>query len=174
MSWGFRHMINIGIFGVLVPANWWRPLAVVSAVISLAGLILFGRSWPLFNFIGASAMNIAALCGTASRRTISWLVNPVAVQFQSPQVDLVRIGQAGFFQHAARGDVIRMHKPDDRIQACRIKTKLDGGLSSFGGKPVPPCAFPQQIGHFGLVDFGRYSRPFQPSSKPFSWLTTAQ
>jgi len=48
-------------YGILAPANWWRPLAVVFAVISLVILILFGRSWPVFNFIGASAMNIAVL-----------------------------------------------------------------------------------------------------------------
>jgi hypothetical protein len=48
-------------FGILLPAGLWRPLAVVFAVISLVMLLLFGRSWPLFNFIGASAMNIAVL-----------------------------------------------------------------------------------------------------------------
>jgi hypothetical protein len=55
-----QHLIH-GFYGILVPANWWRPLAIVFAVISLVGLILFGRSWPIFNFIGASAMNIAVL-----------------------------------------------------------------------------------------------------------------
>ncbi len=54
---------SMGFFGVLVPASWWRPLAVVFAVISLVVLLLFGRSWPLFNFIGASTMNIAVLAG---------------------------------------------------------------------------------------------------------------
>jgi hypothetical protein len=48
-------------YGILLPAGWWRPLAIVFAVISLAGLILFGRSWPIFNLIGAYAMNIATL-----------------------------------------------------------------------------------------------------------------
>ncbi len=48
-------------YGILLPASWWRPLAVVFAVISLVGLILFGRRWPIFNFIGASAMNIVVL-----------------------------------------------------------------------------------------------------------------
>jgi hypothetical protein len=52
---------SMGFYGILVPANWWRPLAVVFAVTSLVGLILFGRNWPIFNFIGASAMNIAVL-----------------------------------------------------------------------------------------------------------------
>ena len=52
---------SMSFYGLLLPANWWRPLAVIFAVISLVGLILFGRSWPIFNFIGASAMNIATL-----------------------------------------------------------------------------------------------------------------
>ncbi len=52
---------SMGFYGILVPANWWRTLAVVFAVISLVGLILFGRTWPIFNFIGASAMNLAVL-----------------------------------------------------------------------------------------------------------------
>jgi hypothetical protein len=33
---------SMGFFGVLVPASWWRPLAVVFAVISLVVLFLFG------------------------------------------------------------------------------------------------------------------------------------
>ena len=52
---------TMSFYGLLMPPNWWRPLAVVFAVISLVGLILFGRSWPIFNLIGALAMNIATL-----------------------------------------------------------------------------------------------------------------
>lgn len=48
-------------YGILFPASWWRPLAIVCAVISLAGLMLFGRNWPIFNQIGAYSMNIATL-----------------------------------------------------------------------------------------------------------------
>ena len=51
----------MGFYGILVPVNWWRPLACVFAVISLFGLIAFGRNWPLFNFVAASAFNIALL-----------------------------------------------------------------------------------------------------------------
>jgi hypothetical protein len=51
----------LGFFGIIVPASWWRPAALIFAVISLIGLLIFGRSWPIFNFIGASAMNIAVL-----------------------------------------------------------------------------------------------------------------
>ncbi len=48
-------------FGIVFPASWWRPAAVIFAVISLVGLLLLGRNWPIFNFIGASALNIALL-----------------------------------------------------------------------------------------------------------------
>ncbi len=52
---------SMSLYSVLVPAGWWRLLAVVFAAVSLAGLVLFGRSWPIFNFVGASAMNLAVL-----------------------------------------------------------------------------------------------------------------
>jgi hypothetical protein len=48
-------------YSILLPAGWWRLLAIVFAAVSLAGLILFGRSWPIFNLIGAYTMNIATL-----------------------------------------------------------------------------------------------------------------
>jgi hypothetical protein len=66
---------SMSFYGILVPTDWWRPLAVVFAAISLVGLILFGRSWPIFNFIGASAMNIAALVA------LLWLHWPPLVMF---------------------------------------------------------------------------------------------
>ncbi len=52
---------SMSFYGIFAPAKWWRPLAVVFAVISMVGLILFGRSWPIFNFIGASGLNVAVL-----------------------------------------------------------------------------------------------------------------
>lgn len=52
---------SMSFYGILLPANWWRPLAIAFAVISLGALIVFGRSWPVFNFIGASGLNIAIL-----------------------------------------------------------------------------------------------------------------
>jgi len=52
---------SMGFFGIIIPPNGWRTLAVVFAVISLVAIILFGRNWPTFNLIGAYAMNIATL-----------------------------------------------------------------------------------------------------------------
>ncbi len=54
-------MASASFYGILLPSNWWRPLAIAFAVVSLVGLILLGRSWPVFNFIGATGMNIAVL-----------------------------------------------------------------------------------------------------------------
>ena len=52
---------SFSFYGILLPPDLWRTLAVVFAIISQIGLFLFGRSWPAFNFIGATAMNIAVL-----------------------------------------------------------------------------------------------------------------
>lgn len=52
---------GLGFLGIVVPANWWRPFAVVFALVSLLGLGLFLGTWPAFNTIGALAMNVAVL-----------------------------------------------------------------------------------------------------------------
>ena len=52
---------SLGFLGILVPEQWWRPLAVVFAGVSLPGLILFLNTWPAFNTMGAPAMNVAVL-----------------------------------------------------------------------------------------------------------------
>jgi hypothetical protein len=56
---------GLGLFVWLVPHEWWRSLAVVSAVISLVALALFWNSFAsLFpNKIGAIVVNIAVLWG---------------------------------------------------------------------------------------------------------------
>ena len=51
----------LGFLGVLLPAPWWRPLAVGSAIVSLLGIITFWGTWPAFNTAGALVMNIAVL-----------------------------------------------------------------------------------------------------------------
>jgi hypothetical protein len=44
-----------------LPAAWFGPLAVVSAVASLAGLALFPIAFPTFSTIGALAIDVAVL-----------------------------------------------------------------------------------------------------------------
>jgi hypothetical protein len=54
----------LALLGWGVPHEWWRPLAVVSAVMSLIGIILFWNafaSW--FNKAGAIAVDLAVLIG---------------------------------------------------------------------------------------------------------------
>jgi hypothetical protein len=48
-------------WGVLIPGDAWRQLAVVSAIISFIGIVLFFGIWPTFNTIAALAVNIAVL-----------------------------------------------------------------------------------------------------------------
>jgi len=65
----------LGFLGVVVPADWWRPLAVAFALVSLLGLAIFWGTWPAFNTIGALTMNIAILV------TQLWLRWPPADMF---------------------------------------------------------------------------------------------
>jgi hypothetical protein len=51
----------LGFWGIGVPAEAWRPLAVVSAVISLVGIVAFFGTWPMFNTLAALAVNVAVL-----------------------------------------------------------------------------------------------------------------
>jgi hypothetical protein len=48
------------VFGWL-PGAWWQPLAIGSAVISLAGLLLFPTAFPTFSTLGALAVNVAVI-----------------------------------------------------------------------------------------------------------------
>jgi hypothetical protein len=43
----------LALLGVLVPADRWRPLTVVFAIVSTLGLALFFGTWPAFNTVGA-------------------------------------------------------------------------------------------------------------------------
>ncbi len=51
----------LAFLGIILPAQWWRPLAVIFALVSLLGLVLFFENWPAFNAIGAFGFNIAVL-----------------------------------------------------------------------------------------------------------------
>jgi hypothetical protein len=45
----------------ILPVGVWQALAVASAVVSMAGIILFFGNWPLFNSVAALAVNVAVL-----------------------------------------------------------------------------------------------------------------
>jgi len=48
-------------WGIVIPGEWWRALALVSACVSGLGILLFFGTWPLFNTLAAQAMNVAVL-----------------------------------------------------------------------------------------------------------------
>ena len=50
----------LSLWGIL-PDAIWRPLAVGSALVSTAGIILFAGTWPVFNTVAAMAVNVAVL-----------------------------------------------------------------------------------------------------------------
>ncbi len=44
-----------------LPASWWEPLALGSAIVSLAGLVLFPIAFPAFSTIGALVVDVGVL-----------------------------------------------------------------------------------------------------------------
>jgi hypothetical protein len=54
----------LALLGWGVPHEWWRPLAMVSAVISLIGIVLFWNAFATwFNKAGAITVDLAVLIG---------------------------------------------------------------------------------------------------------------
>ena len=51
----------LSFWGILVPGDAWRQLAVASAIVSILGITLFLGTWPTFNTLAALAVNIAVL-----------------------------------------------------------------------------------------------------------------
>lgn len=63
----------LGFWGVVVPAAWWRPAAVIGAVVSLVGITLFAGTWPLFNAVAAVTVNIGVLVAVFG---LGWSAQP--------------------------------------------------------------------------------------------------
>ena len=63
-----------GFWGVIVPAEWWRPAAVIGAAISLVGIVLFAGTWPIFNTLAAVAVNVGVLIAVF---VLGWSARPV-------------------------------------------------------------------------------------------------
>jgi hypothetical protein len=53
-------LTGLSFWGIL-PIGWWQSLAVASAAVSMAGIILFFGNWPLFNTLAALAVNAGVL-----------------------------------------------------------------------------------------------------------------
>jgi hypothetical protein len=51
----------LAFWGIGVPAEAWRPLAVASAIVSGISIVAFFGTWPMFNTLAALAVNVAVL-----------------------------------------------------------------------------------------------------------------
>lgn len=51
----------LSFWGVLLPGDFWRPLALIFAFISFVGIALFWGTWPMFNTLAAQAVNLAVI-----------------------------------------------------------------------------------------------------------------
>ena len=65
----------LSFWGILVPGEVWRQLAVASAVVSILGIAAFFGTWPIFNTLAALGVNIAVLV------TQLWLQWPPQAMF---------------------------------------------------------------------------------------------
>ena len=52
---------SMSFWGIVLPSDAWRQLALTSSVVSALGITLFLGTWPAFNTIAALAVNIAVL-----------------------------------------------------------------------------------------------------------------
>ena len=52
--------LGLVVFGWL-PAGWWEPLAIVSSIASLVGVVLFPVAFPTFSTAGAVVVDLAVL-----------------------------------------------------------------------------------------------------------------
>jgi len=51
----------LSFWGIGLPGEAWRSLAIGSAIVSLVGITLFFGTWPPFNTLAALAVNVAVL-----------------------------------------------------------------------------------------------------------------
>jgi len=52
-----------GAWGMLARAEWWRPVLIAAAIVSLVVLVPWWNAWPLMNKVGNALVNIAVLTG---------------------------------------------------------------------------------------------------------------
>ena len=65
----------LSFWGVLLPGDLWRPVALIFAFISFIGIALFWGTWPMFNTLAAQAVNLAVII------TQLWLQWPPVTMF---------------------------------------------------------------------------------------------
>jgi hypothetical protein len=52
---------TLSFWGILVPGDVWRQIALISAFVSFTGIAIFWGRWPLFNTLAAQAVNVAVI-----------------------------------------------------------------------------------------------------------------
>ena len=67
----------MSLWGVVVPGSVWRPLAVVAALVSITGIVLFFGTWPMNSTLAALGVNVAVLIA------VLWLRWPPQAAFGS-------------------------------------------------------------------------------------------
>lgn len=51
----------LGTYGLWVDASWWRPVLVVSAVVSITAILPWWKVMPTFSYLGALAIDVLVL-----------------------------------------------------------------------------------------------------------------
>ena len=51
----------LSFWGILIPGDLWRQLALIFAFISFTGIVIFWGRWPMFNTLAAQAVNLAVI-----------------------------------------------------------------------------------------------------------------
>ena len=51
----------LSFWGILIPGELWRPLALIFAFVSFIGIVLFWGRWPMFNTLAAQVVNLAVI-----------------------------------------------------------------------------------------------------------------
>ena len=64
----------LSVWGV-VSADWWRPVGVAAALVSIAGIVVFFGTWPMFNTLAALGVDVAILV------VVLWLQWPQQATF---------------------------------------------------------------------------------------------
>ena len=62
-------LASMSFWGVLIPVDIAGPAAVMAAAISVAGMLVFFGTWPLFNWLSSLTMNIAIF---AAQFVLGW------------------------------------------------------------------------------------------------------
>lgn len=57
----------LSFWGLVIPMDVWRSVALGSAVVSLSGIVMFLGTWPAFNTIAAMAVNVAVVVAVLLR-----------------------------------------------------------------------------------------------------------